>query len=194
MCTGYKILVLSLVVSVSFTLFAQDEGSFTLPAEIHRPQYGEVPRFPEDYWIGELGRGGAGEEAYQFARRFIEDLAGGNSEQTPKHIKDSFESLEGFEIRNVRIGGGRVEADGSVSFLVRFLGREEAVTGELFLRQREQNPEDKEQNPEDGEQDSEDGETSVWYPDDLILDQRRPLGENLYGPGNVDLTPYERFF
>jgi hypothetical protein len=180
MYMGHKVLVLSLMVPVSFALFAQDEGSFILPAEIHRPQYGEVPRFPEDYWIGELGRGRAGEEAYQFARRFIEDLADGNSEQTPEHIKDSLESLEGFEIRNVRIGGGRVEADGSVSFLVRFLGREEAITGELFLRQREQDPED--------------AETSAWYPDDLILDQRRPMGESLYGPGNMDLTPYERFF
>lgn len=180
---GHKFLVLSLMASVNFAVFAQDEGSFTLPAEIHRPQYGEVPRFPEDYWIGELGRGRAGEEAYRFARRFIEDLAGGNNEQTPEHIKASFESLEGFEIRNVRIGGGRMEADGSVSFLVRFLGREEAVTGELFLRQREQDPED-----------TETSETSAWYPDDLILDQRRPLGESLYGPGNMDLTPYERFF
>ncbi|MDR2144680.1 MAG: hypothetical protein LBP29_09970 [Treponema sp.] len=186
---GHKVLVLGLAASLNFALFAQDEGSFTLPAEIHRPQYGEVPRFPEDYWIGELGRGRAGEEAYQFARRFVEDLAGGNSEQTPEHIKDSLESLEGFEIRNVRIGGGRIEADGSVSFLVRFLGREEAVTGELFLREREQEPEDAE-----ASEDAETSVTSVWYPDDLILDQPRPLGESLYGPGNMDLTPYQRFF
>jgi hypothetical protein len=182
---GHKVLVLIAVLSASsalsanFTLFAQDEGSFTLPAEIHRPQYGEAPRFPTDYWIGELGRGEAGEEAYQFARRFVRELAEGGNEQTPEHIKASLESLEGFEIRNIRIGGGRIEVDGSISFLVRFLGREEAVTGEIFLRQ---------------EQDPEDAEASVWYLDDLILDQKRPMGENRYGPGNVDLTPYERFF
>jgi hypothetical protein len=179
MYTGYKVLVLGLALSVGVHLFAQDGGSFTLPPELHRPQYGEAPRFPRDYWIGELGRGDAGEEAYRFALGFVEGLAGGGSEQTPEHIKASLEALEGFEIRNVRIGGGRIEADGSVSFLVRFLGREEAVTGELFFRQ---------------EQDPEDAEGSVWYPDDLILDQRRPLGESRYGPENVDLTPYERFF
>jgi hypothetical protein len=198
MYTGDKVLVLSLALSVmlpsamlpsviivpaSFALFAQDGGSFTLPPELHRPQYGEAPRFPEDYWIGELGRGDAGEEAYQFARRFLEELAGGG--QAPAHIKAAFESLEGLEIRNVRIGGGRIEADGSVSFLVRFLGREEALTGEIFLRKREQEPETEA---------SETSETSAWYADDLILDQRRPLGESRYGPASADLTPYERFF
>jgi hypothetical protein len=194
---GHKVLVLGVALSAvvlpaSVVLFAQDGGSFTLPAEIHRPQYGEAPRFPKDYWIGELGRGEAGEEAYRFARRFVEELAGGGSGQTPEHTKTSLEDLE---IRNVRIGGGRIEPDGSVSFMVRFLGREEAVTGEIFLRQREQEPETVETSEtSDASEASETPETSVWYVDDLILDQRRPLGESRYGPESGDLTPYERFF
>lgn len=174
----HKVLVLSLALSVNAVIFAQNQSSFTLPAEIHRPQYGEAPRFPEDYWIGRLGRGDAGEEAYRFALRFVEELARGG--QAPEHMKASLESLDGLEIRSVRIGGGRIEADGSVSFLVRFLGREDAVTGELFLRREEP--------------DAEDAEASAWYTDDLVLDRRRPLGENRYGPGSADLTPYERFF
>jgi hypothetical protein len=184
MYTGHKVLVLGLLLSAGVAgptgvvLFAQEGGSLVLPAEVRRPQYGEAPRFPEDYWIGKLGRGEAGEEAYRFARQSAEAIAGGR--QIPEHIKSSLASLEGLEIRNVRIGGGRMEADGSVSFLVRFLGREEAVTGEIFLGRREQ--------------DSEDAETAGWYLDDLILDQRRPLGENRYGPESGDLTPYERFF
>jgi hypothetical protein len=239
MYMGHKVLILVLglalpavVLPASFVLFAQDGGSFTLPAEIHRPQYGEAPRFPRDYWIGELGRGEAGEEVYRFARRFLEDLAGGNTEQTPEHIKASLEPLEGLEIRNVRIGGGRIEPDGSVSFMVRFLGREEAVIGEIFLRQREQpktveaseTPETSEtleasETPETSEilevsetleaseapeifetpaipeiSASETSEIPTWYVDDLILDQRRPLGESRYGPESGDLTPYERFF
>jgi hypothetical protein len=181
MYTGQKVLfILSLAASTGFALFAQNGGSAALPAEIHRPQYGESPRFPEDYWIGELGRGDAGEEAYRFARQFVESLAAGKTEQAPAHIKTSLEALADFEIRNVRIGGGRIEADGSVSFLVRFLGREEAVTGEIFFRQQEQN--------------TESAETEAWYPDDLVLDQKRPLGESRHGPGSEDLTPYERFF
>jgi hypothetical protein len=222
MYTGHKVLILSLalsamlpsamlpsaiIVPVNFALFAQDGGSFTLPPELHRPQYGEAPRFPEDYWIGELGRGDAGEEAYQFARRFVEDLAGGG--QAPAHIEAALESLEGLETRNVRIGGGRIEADGSVSFLVRFLGREEALTGEICLRRREQEPgvevseisetpevsetSEVSETPETSERPGV-SETSAWYVDDLILDQRRPLGESRYGPGSEDLTPYERFF
>jgi hypothetical protein len=185
MYMGHRVLVLVLGLALSlgsagFVLFAQEGGSLTLPAELRRPQYGEAPRFPEDYWIGELGRGEAGEEAYRFARQSVDAIAGRNSGQMPEHIKSSLESLTGLEIRNVRIGGGRIEADGSVSFLVRFLGREEAVTGEIFLRRQEQDPENT--------------ETAGWYLDDLILDQRRPLGENRYGPESGDLTPYERFF
>jgi hypothetical protein len=208
MYMGHKVLVLGLALSASLALFAQDNGSFTLPAEIHRPQYGEAPRFPRDYWIGELGRGEAGEEAYRFAKRFVEELAGGNTEQAPGYIKASLKPLEGLEIRNVRIGGGRIEPDGSVSFMVRFLGREEAVTGEIFLRLQEQEPvktSEIAENSETAETSETAGtagtsetaktpETPAWYVDDLILDQRRPLGESRYGPESGDLTPYERFF
>jgi hypothetical protein len=202
MYMGHKVLVLGLALSVvlpaGFVLFAQDGGSFTLPAEIHRPQYGEAPRFPRDYWIGELGRGEAGEEAYRFARRFVEELAGGGTGQTPEHIKASLGLFEDLEIRNVRIGGGRTEPDGSVSFMVRFLGREEAVTGEIFLRQQVQDPETAETSEvsetSEASETAKTSETSAWYVDDLILDQRRPLGESRYGPESGDLTPYERFF
>ena len=40
--------------------------------------------------------------------------------------------------RSFRLGGGREEPDGSFSFLVRFVGRDQGITGELFVRFEEQ--------------------------------------------------------
>ncbi|MDR1507831.1 MAG: hypothetical protein LBI67_12085 [Treponema sp.] len=181
MCGVRRVLVLYLAVQLSVPLFAQSDGSPAFPVELQQPRYGEAPRFPADYWIGELGRGEAGEEAYQFARRAAGRLADGNGEDLPEHAKQLLQSLADMEIRNARIGGGRTEADGSVSFMVRFLGREAVVTGEMFLRRSNQVS-------------GENAEMSAWYLDDLILDQRRPLNEGRFGPGSTDMTPYERFF
>jgi hypothetical protein len=69
------------------------------------------------------------------------------------------------------LGSGRTEPDGTVSFLVRFLGREQWIAGELYLRL----------------------EGDGWCLDDLVLEEGRNLedGKNAY-PYNF--TPYERFF
>jgi hypothetical protein len=93
-----------------------------------------------DTVIGSLGRGEAPEEAYLFAREVAAALAAGNLSHPSLKAMDS-PSLEAFisELNKIspragRLGSGREEPDGAVSFLVHFLGRERGITGELYVR------------------------------------------------------------
>jgi hypothetical protein len=179
-----RIFAYGLYLAFSVVAFAQDHSS-SLPADLLRPQYGETPRFPRDYWIGELGRGEAGEDAYRSARQVAAALLDGTENAgLSQRVQTMAAELRGMNIRSVRIGGGRNEADGSVSFLVRFLGREEALTGELFLRKLE------------SAEEAGPGQTGppVWQLDDFIVDGKRSLGEGPYGPGMADMSVYESFF
>ncbi|MDR1143940.1 MAG: hypothetical protein LBK77_06965 [Spirochaetaceae bacterium] len=121
--------------------FAQAPGGelSAILLDILRPQYGEESRFPRDYVIGELGRGGASEESYQAARRIMAGLVSGNAAPVLADLPGGkraavLDSIRALGPRAWRIGGGRNEPDGSVSFLIRFLGREQSITGELYLR------------------------------------------------------------
>ena len=156
-----------------------------LPQEVLRPQHGEEIRFPQDYVIGKLGRGDAPEESYQFARRLTASLAGGNGNTEgvffPEQKRLSvLRNISGLGTRSWRVGGGRIEPDGSISFLIRFLGRERSITGELYLRQ-----------PETAALE----EASFWWEvDDILLEFPRSLSEGKFSPSGADMTPYERFF
>jgi len=160
----------------------------TIPDALRRPQRGEMPRYPQDFVIGELGRGQASEEAYRFARNLLAALAAGNSAAPvfaltpPALIGSHIEELRGIEPRTFRLGGGRAEVDGNVSFLVRFVGREESITGELFIRL--QAP------PENGSPPEEPGR---WLLDELILEERRTLTD-IRDSYRFVFSPYERFF
>jgi hypothetical protein len=110
-----------------------------LPLELARPRHGEEPRFPRDYVIGELGRGGASEEAYRTARLVTAGLAAGNGKIPAAEFPEQkrlavLQSIGALGTRSWRVGGGRDEGDGGYSFLIRFLGRDRSVTGELYLR------------------------------------------------------------
>jgi hypothetical protein len=118
--------------------------SQTIPPELWRPSRGESPRFPIDTVIGELGRGEASEEAYRFARSVAEALMTAKSSD-PSLSGMSQAELDGFfeAIREVgpesfRLGSGRQEPDGAVSFFLRFIGREKGITGELYIRTEEE--------------------------------------------------------
>lgn len=154
-----------------YPVFSQEEP-FALPAELLRPKYGESPRFPKDYGIGELGRGDAGEDAYRAARRLLESLIE-NGADAPEYVKTAAAPLKTAEIRRIRIGGGQT-GSGGVSFLVRFLGREEAFSGELYLTRSDQ--------------------SESWRIDDFILEAGRPLSDGLFTPESAGLSVYERFF
>jgi hypothetical protein len=118
----------------------------SIPEILMRPQRGEAPRYPVDTVIGPLGRGEASEAAYLFARKVSAALTAGNRNDSSLQGMNSV-SLEAFisELSGInplawRLGGGREEPDGAVSFLVRFLGRERGITGELYIRLQDFEP------------------------------------------------------
>jgi hypothetical protein len=120
----------------------------SIPEELLRPRREESPRYPIDTVIGTIGQGQASTEAYRLARRIAGALLQGNaaapvlSSVNKMFIEDCMSALNVVNPRFFRLGSGREEPDGSVSFLVRFAGREQGITGELFIRfeERTTNP------------------------------------------------------
>jgi len=171
----------------------QETQSRTIPNVLLRPERGESPRYPRDLVIGELGQGEAPDEAYKFARDLLSALTAGVSDApvlagTGSLITEELaETILNISPRGYRLGGGRNEADGSVSFLLRFYGTEESITGEMFLR-REERKEQKDDIEEIVEVKKE-----SWILDDFILEERRALSE-IRDSYRYDFSPYERFF
>ncbi|MDR0457221.1 MAG: hypothetical protein LBH20_11135 [Treponema sp.] len=118
----------------------------SIPEELLRPRRDEAPRYPIDTVIGELGQGQASKEAYEIAKKTTAALLAGNtgvsvlSTVSKVFLEDCMAQLKGINPQSVRLGSGREEPDGSFSFLVRFIGREEGITGELFVRFEELRP------------------------------------------------------
>jgi hypothetical protein len=81
------------------------------------------------------------------------------------------QEIRSIRPRSYRLGGGRLEADGCVSFMTRFIGQDESITGELFIRFEEGN----------------------WILDDLILEEKRAISEIRDGY-RYNFSPYERFY
>ncbi|MDR2096284.1 MAG: hypothetical protein LBP76_12335 [Treponema sp.] len=155
----------------------------TVPEVIHRPQRGEAARYPQDVVIGALGRGETPENAYILAQNFLAALTADNKTapvitSLDKTLSESlFSRIKPISPRKFRIGGGREEADGGVSFLVRFIGREKWISGELYLKF------------EAGEQ----SEMVVWQVDDLVLEEIQDTTVSK-DPYPYEFSPYERFF
>jgi hypothetical protein len=118
----------------------------SIPEVLLRPQRGEAPRYPVDTVIGPLGRGEASAEAYLFARKVSAALTAGNrsdsslSGMNSVSLEAFVSELSGISPQTYRLGGGREEPDGAVSFMIRFLGRERGITGELYIRFQEFKP------------------------------------------------------
>ena len=119
----------------------------SIPEDLLRPRRDEAPRYPVDTVIGPLGQGSSPREAYELARRAVIALLAGNAEAPAlssanrTFIRDSIGQVQLIEPRQYRLGGGREEPDGSVSFMVRFIGREYSITGELYIGLHERRPE-----------------------------------------------------
>ena len=189
-------------------LFCQEIQTRTIPNTLLRPERGETPRYPRDLVIGELGKGSASEEAYQFAKELLSVLIAGAvdapalADTASSMTNDLIETIKSIEPRSYRLGGGRTEADGSVSFLVRILGNWESITGELFLRQQDAEEQDEvedgktETGEESGVDAGKEGKVAkelTWILDDLILEEKRALSE-IRDSYRYDFSPYERFF
>ena len=181
----------------------------------------ESPRYPIDTVIGALGRGQSSKEAYEAARATAAALVAGNmnasilSAVNRVFLESSMNMLNVIHPQYFRLGNGREEPDGSVSFLVRFIGREEGITGEIFIRFEErQRPAVREAQPAASEANTETEaapesakentnepviipvETvKAWFFEDLILEEARSREvENAEDRHRFDFSPYERFF
>jgi len=171
--------------------FAFSQGSGLVPEELLRPGRGEAPRYPIDTVIGELGQGKASATAYAYAIAVVSALFTGRIDHPAfsslsASVQTSYMSaLDAIGPRSYRIGGGREEADGAVSFMVRFIGREYGITGELFLRYVTRQIES-----------GEEGETvGSWVFEELILEEAKNLeSEQQESVNRYDFSPYERFF
>ena len=155
------------------------ESSEPIPDVLRIPERGEAPRYPDDLVIGQLGQGEISEGAYLFAQNILSAVVAGQrnaailTESGYSIAENYFDEVRSIRPRNHRLGGGRIEVDGCVSFLVRIIGPEESITGELLIRQPES--------------------SGGWILDDLILEDKRALS-SIRDSYRYDFTPYERFF
>ncbi|MDR0302087.1 MAG: hypothetical protein LBI04_07240 [Treponema sp.] len=174
---------------------AQELYRGSIPEELLRPRRGEVPRFPVDMVIGELGQGKASDTAYSFAKSIAAGLISSNTEHPGLATinadlrEDYLTVLDEVGPKSYRLGGGREEADGAVSFMIRLIGRENGITGELFIRYVTR------QIQQDNEEEGETKTEGSWRFDDLILEEARGLEEEQRESlQRFDFSPYERFF
>jgi len=163
--------------------------SQTIPEALRRPERGETPRYPRDVVIGDLGQGNSPDEAYKFAQDILSSLVTqGKDAQIASDYssilnENLLDDLASIEPGSYRLGNGRVEDDGSVSYLVRFIGSKESITGELFLRQSAT-----------AASGDDSASTEVkWLLDDLVLEEKRVLTE-IRDTYRFDFSPYERFY
>jgi hypothetical protein len=169
----------------------------TIPEFLRQPQRGEAPRYPTDTIIGSLARGDVPADAYDFAREVLGILVAGNkdapvfSAMNSVELEKIFSDLEKINPRKFRLGKGQEEVDGAFSFLVRFIGRDKGMAGELYIRPVP--PAGEAAEAVQNEEEEEGEEEAAWLLDDLILEEERGLDEVIDGP-SFDLPPYERFF
>ncbi|MDR0322714.1 MAG: hypothetical protein LBI28_14565 [Treponema sp.] len=165
----------------------------SIPEELLRPgRGGESARYPIDTVIGELGRGTASASAFTFAGSIASGLLSGLMEHpalSPINsvLRESYLSaLEVINPVSYRLGGGREEADGAVSFLVRFIGREQGITGEIYVRYMTRRT---------GGGEEEVTTTGSWAFEDLLLEEAKDREvEQKEAASRYDFYPYERFY
>jgi hypothetical protein len=165
---------------IAQNLVSQDaDNTQTAPDVLRRPERGEAPRYPKDLVIGDLGQGEVSEGAYLFARDALSAITAGRRnaqsliDSNFSFTESTFDNIRSIRPRDSRLGGGRNEPDGCVSFLFRIIGQQESITGELFIRWAET--------------------SGRWLLDDLILEEKRALAD-IRDSYRYNFTPYERFY
>jgi hypothetical protein len=167
-----RILLLALISIVGMNLTAQNVAWTMLPETLRRPQKGEAPRYPKDTVIGDLALIDVPDAAHNMAKRLLTALVAKDREDSVLAALDTsfldgvLATIEPLEAQKYRLGGGKTEADGSVSFLLRVIGHQAWVSGELYLK----------------------FEHETWLVDDLILETPVVFS------APSDTPPYERVF
>ena len=219
------------VTQMSASVYAQDasteaqqgySGRGSIPEEVLRPSREESPRYPIDIVIGPLGHGEEPLRAYETARRAADAFLAGRADAPALStlsrvvVESNMSVLNEISPQVVRLGGGREEPDGSVSFMVRFAGRDSSIAGEMFVRQEgrrsvEQAPQSEtaetEVSTEEGGSAPETQEQEVpavrpaavvegaWFFEDIHLEEARSREvEDQESRSRFDFSPYERFF
>jgi hypothetical protein len=179
---------------ISALAVSQDQAPSrgSIPEALLRPSRGEGARFPVDIVIGQLGRGSASHAAFFHANSIAVGLLSGRVEHPVLSsidavLRESYLSaLSAINPQSYRIGGGRVEPDGAVSFLVRFIGSSQGITGELYIRYITRQIE------------GADGEVTTigsWRFEELLLEEPKDLEvQTQEAIRRNDFYPYERFF
>ncbi|GMO17668.1 MAG: hypothetical protein LBG79_06460 [Spirochaetaceae bacterium] len=169
---------LNIFAAFAIALFsAQQTGS--IPESIRRPEPISVPEYPLDLSIGKLGAGEAVPEAYNYARRVLNEAQQGRADSAsfvvlPADVRKEFlEQVAAVSPRKCRIGGGREELDGSTTFLFRYIGREQELAGEIYMRA---------------------GEDGVWKLEDIIAEDRRDISAARESDHPYSYIPYDRFW
>jgi hypothetical protein len=182
------------IISVSIS-YGQDRRS--IPEELLRPGWGESPRYPSDVVIGDLGQGRASSAAYSQANSIASALLSRQrghpsfAALNPDLLDSYFFTLGRASPYTYRLGGGKEEADGAFSFLIRYIGRDFGVTGELYVRYIT-----KQVQGEDGGT----AQAGSWILDDLLLEEVKSRESeqreavNRAEKRRLDYLPYERFY
>jgi hypothetical protein len=163
------------------------QEAYTVPEALRMPERGEAPRYPRDMVIGDLGQGEVSEGAYLYAGNILVAITAGRREAQVltnsgfSFTESIFDKIRSIRPRDSRLGVGKYEPDGCVSFLIRIIGPQESITGELFIRLADS-------------VDATDGiAAGRWLLDDLILEDKRALTD-IRDSYRYDFSPYERFY
>jgi hypothetical protein len=174
----FLLLVVLLVASPGFAQNSETSSfSGVVPEILIRPTRETEWAYPFDAVIGQLGAGEVSAAANTYARGILRDLMRLNDKADtlkdlgPDLLGEAIAKVGEAEPRKVRIGGGRDEPDGSVSFLFRFIGSEKELSGELYIR----------------------SVAGTWKAEDIIFEDPQKLSGGSDSV-NSTFTPYERFY
>jgi hypothetical protein len=133
--------------------------------------------YPIDAVIGQLGDGEVSVAANAYARGVLRDLMRRNDNADtlkglgPDMLNEAMTKTDEIKPLKVRMGGGRDEPDGSVSFLFRFIGSEKELSGELYIRE----------------------DAGAWKTEDMIFETPQDISSSSDSMNSI-FTPYERFY
>lgn len=190
-----------------FTAAQETVSRGSIPEELLRPMRDEASRYPIDTVIGHLGQGEASDAAFSYANYIAAGFVSGQMNHSsltginPVLRESYLSAINEAQPENYRIGGGREEPDGSVSFLIRFIGKEFSITGELFVRFITRHIQEVKAADEDGEEEDEIIPPPItsgsWTLEEILLEE--PMKKEEQSAHHsvrefFDFLPYERFF